>query len=123
MTTPVMSEEVLREHRDVLHTLTQSGKTNRDHPETVEQILAQDALTNRLLRILVRRRNEAHVDHGILLLAANSPEHPVLENAKQLGLDRMGHLGQLIQKERPTIRRLEEPRLVAIGAGEGTLAV
>lgn len=35
----------------------------------------------------------------------------------------MRHLGELVEKERPAIRSLEEPRLVAIGAGERALAM
>src|SRR4029077_5726813 len=118
-----MCQKMLREDRDILYSLAQRRKANGDHTQAIKEILAQNTLTDSLLRILIGRRDEANAGDCILLLAADAANHPVPQHAQELGLDRMGHLGQLIEKQRPAIRRFEESRFVAVGAGERTLAV
>ena len=51
------------------------------------------------------------------------PDHAVLDDPEQLGLERHRHLGELVEEQRPAVGGLEQARLVAVGAGEGALPV
>ena len=96
---------------------------NRHDAQPVQQIFAQCSLCYALLRDPVGRRDEAHVDDGILLLAADTPNDAILNHAQQLGLNRQRHLCQLVEEQRPAVRDLEQARLVAVGAGERAFAM
>jgi hypothetical protein len=56
--------------------------------------------------ILVRRRQDAHVDLD-RLGRADPVKHPLLEEAQQLGLQAQVHFGDLVEEERALVRALE----------------
>ena len=58
------------------------------------------------------------LEGAIMRLAAYPPNHSVLQYSKQLRLDRVGHLGELVQEERAGICYLQETGLVPVGARE-----
>jgi hypothetical protein len=60
-------------------------------------------------------------DYGLgdALRAAYSTEAAPVEHAEQPALDRQGELADLIEEDRASVRRLEGPHVLTIGAGEG----
>src|SRR5690606_3422920 len=54
---------------------------------------------------------------------ADAGEAPLLEDAQELGLHVQRHLADLIEEKRAALGRLEEARLLLVGAGEGASLV
>src|SRR6185437_3609799 len=120
---PVLEQEVIRQERDVLQTIAQRRQVQWHHPETVEKIVAQLVRPDRLVRVTVGRRDEAHIDGRVLLLATDASHHSVLNDTKQFGLQCQRHFGQFVQKERSVVCNLEQTWLVPVRAGERPLLV
>ena len=59
-------EEVIGEQGDVLAPLAQRWNSDLDHVQPVEEILAEPALSHRLLQVRVGGRDQAHVDANLL---------------------------------------------------------
>ncbi len=55
--------------------------------------------------------------------AADALHDVVLQESQQLRLERLGHVADLVQEDRPAVGRLELPVLLTDGAGEGALLV
>ena len=71
---------------------------------------------------LVAGRDQAYVRaHGFG--AAHRKERVILEDAKKSCLNVERHLRDLIQEQRPSVRLLEEPVMIADGTGERAAAV
>ena len=115
-------EKLRGEQLDVAHAIAQRRKLDLDHREPIVEILAQLAVLERLLEILVRRGDDANVD-GDLLLAAEAPHRARLERAQELHLDVGGHLADFVEEERAAVGHLEGARLLVRRAGEGALLV
>ncbi len=111
------AEEVVDEEGDVVLSVTQRRDLERDHVEPIVEVFAEAALTNHLLEVPVRRRDDPHV-HLAVFGGAHREEHPLLEHAQELHLERGRHVAYLVHEEGPTIGHLEEARLVAHRAGE-----
>src|SRR5689334_19541501 len=71
-------QELVREQLHVFRALAERWKIDLYDREPVVQILAKLAFADRLLQILVRRRNDADVDVD-LLLPSQAPHHARLE--------------------------------------------
>ena len=70
------------------------------------EVLAELPLAHQLLEVAVRRRHEAHVELD-RLRAADPVDRLRLQEPQELHLDRAGDLADLVQEERPAVRRLE----------------
>src|SRR5687767_4302438 len=55
MALPIVSEEMVGEERDVLETLPQRREPDWNHPKAIEQVLAQNGLLHRVLRVAIGR--------------------------------------------------------------------
>src|SRR6266576_7058950 len=111
------------EQWDVFGPFTERGYVDRHHAQAVVEVWPHGASLYGSFGITVRGRNEPDVHYGIRRFAADAPHHAVLDDAEQLRLNRLGHLHQLVEEQRPAVGRLEQTGLVAHGAGEGALAV
>ena len=120
---PVVGEEMVRQERNVLLALPERRQGDRHHPKPVEQIAPQDPALDRLLRIPVGRGDEPDIDLGVGRLGPDPADHAVLDHPEQLGLEGERHFGQLVQKQGAPVGGFQEPGLVAIGPGEGALAM
>ena len=120
---PVPREEEVREERNVGWSLAQRRHVDRHHPQAVVEVLAQCSLGHGIFRIAIRGCDEPHVDHGVGVLAAHPTHHAVLNHAQKLCLDRLRHIGQLVQLQGSAIGRLQQPGLVAHRAGKRALDV
>ena len=115
-------DEARHQQRDVLEPIAQRRQMQAQHIEAVVEVLAELALLDRVLGILVGGGEVAHVDLDLAVPA--DPAHlAVLEHAQQLGLERDRHLGDLVEEERPAVRHLEAALALPDGAGERALLV
>src|SRR5262249_16723974 len=115
-------DERLYEQLQIFFPLAQRREAEGEDVEPIEQILAQLALLDRILRFQVRRRDDADVDR-LLGAPAEPPELPLLQHAEQLHLRGRRHLADLIEEERAAIGELEAA-LPPIGrAGERAFLV
>ena len=108
-----LREEVLGKQRDVPRPLAQRRDPHRHHRQPVEQIAPEGPPLHLGLEILVRGRDEAHVD----LHRPVGPDrgHPLLlDRAQELGLERERHLADLVEEERPAVGHLEEAAPVSV---------
>src|SRR5690606_8281616 len=90
--------------------------------DAVEEVSAEPALSDLLLEVLVRGRDDADVD-GARVILAEPPDLALLEGAQELDLERGRHLAELVEEECAAGGRLEEAGLVTLGAGEGASTV
>ena len=102
-------DEVGDQQRDVLAAIAQRRQVERDDVETVEEILAQDALGDGAPDVAVRGGDEADVDLDVAGVA-HPTDLPLLDGAEQLDLHGLGDLGDLVEKERRHRRRRRSPR-------------
>src|SRR5207245_2693741 len=72
---------------------------------------------DRLAEILVGRRDQPHVDR-LVARAAEPAHHPLLERLEELRLERLAEEPDLVEKDRPALGGLEQPRLRASRVGE-----
>lgn len=68
------------------------------------------------------RRNDAHVDH-LFGSTADLAHLFLLNRTQQLHLHRQRQVSHLVEKQRPSIGRLEESFAVAVGAGKRPFAI
>ena len=88
-----------------------------DDVDPIEEILAEPSIPHHLTQVLVGRGN--HADIGTeLVRRTHTPELSLLQNPQQLDLHDRGHFTDLVQKDCPVLRNLDEPLLVAIGPRE-----
>ena len=110
------------DQRQVVDAVAQRRQVDREDVEPIEQVFAQLAPGDRLVRIAIGRGEDAHV--GLLELGrADAHEGARLEHAQQLDLQVERHLGDLVEEQRAAVGALEEAQVLAIGAGEAALLV
>ena len=118
----VLLEEVIGEQQDVGLPLAQRRHENREDVQPVVQILAERAGRDRLLEVLVGRRDQPHVRLD-RLGAAEPLELPLLQHAQQLDLRRQVDVADLVEKQRAAFGQLEPALLARLRAGERALLV
>src|SRR6266446_6808701 len=117
-----LRDEGFHEQRQVLEAPAEGRERDGEHVHAIVEILAECLVANRLRGITIGGGHDPDV-HLRLRLAAQATDHPVLENAEVLGLQRRAHLRDLVEKDRPGIRQLEIARPPLEGAREGALLV
>src|SRR5206468_548174 len=110
-------EEVLGEAQDVVTSLAKRRQSQRYAGQAVVEVFAKTPLAPGRDEILVRRRDQPHVDR-LVPRPAHAPDRPVLDRLQQLGLQVAGHQGDLVEEERPRVRELKEPRPGFSSVGE-----
>ena len=113
---------MLGERQDVLRPRPQRREIELDHVQPVVQVLAEAAVREHRLEVLVRRREHAHVDP--LVLGGTERSHLVLlQHAQELGLQRQRELADLVEEDRAVVRLHEQAVLVDPCIRERTLLV
>ena len=110
-------DERFDEKGDVLHAVAERGHGNADDVDAVVEIFPKFALLNRLRRVHVRGGHQADVN-GLFFLAAEAAHGPLLQDAQQLCLDARRYLGDLVQKKRAGVSKLEAAWTPVHGAGK-----
>ena len=110
------------EHRDIRRTLRQRRQRQGKDIEPVKQVGAEPALRNLERQVAVGAGDDPHVD---LYRGGRTDWHDFLflQCSKQLGLERQGHLGDLVEQQGAAIGCPHEALAFRIGAGESALAV
>ena len=115
-------QKMQRERHDVLGTLGQCRNAQRDHVQTVIQVLAKQALGNALVQAAVRGGNDAQI-HVDGLGRAHGPHLALLQHAQQFRLQRQRHVADFVQKQGSAACALQQTLVVVGGAGECAFAV
>ena len=110
------------EQRDVGASLTQWRYDEREHRESVIEILTKADDSTSSAEVAVGRRDDANV-HTDRARRADARHLALLENAEQPLLYTGAHLADFVEKDRSAVRRLEHARAVAHRAGERALHV
>src|SRR5262249_11738223 len=115
-------QEVERQLGDVLPAVAEGGHGDGNDVEPEIQVLAEAALPDQLLQVLVGGGDDAHVHrHGVA--GADPLEGHFLQNAQELGLHLQVDVADLVEKERTAVGQLEAADLVPVGARKSPLDV
>ena len=113
---------MLDQQRNVFRALAQRRHVDRDDGQAEVQILAEVALLDFCLEVLVRRRDHAHVD--VDRLRRSQPlDLAFLKHAQHFGLRLQAHVADFVEEDRAAVGLLELPDLPLGGAGERALLV
>jgi hypothetical protein len=124
--TAKLAREALQKEIDQCVDVSTTGTQRRDrdrkdiHPE--EEIVSEGAISDRLLEIAVRRTDDTDIDFD-RRRPADPLEIPFLQDAKDLGLDPVLQLSDLVEEHGASIGELESTDLPRARAGEGSLLV
>ena len=115
-------QEMLGEQSGVAGPLGEARDSHHDFGEAVVEILAERARRDHLFEILVGGADDPRVDRD-RLAAADPLDHPLLQEAQQLDLQRQRDVADLVEEQRAAMGELD----LALGgldrAGEGALLV
>ena len=100
--------------------LPQRGYGNSEDVQTIVQILPEFSPAHHFRQVLVGGADDAAV-HRDDLVVAHPHDLLFLEHPQQAGLEVLGHLADLIQKDGPVVRQLKET-LLALLSGSGKRA-
>jgi hypothetical protein len=104
-------QEVLGEKLRIAVALAQRRQLDREYGEPIHQVFAQLAVANGLLRVAVRRRDDAR-PRAQLLLAADARVAARLEHAQQAHLHLRRHFRHFVEKSVPPSARSKHPRCI-----------
>ena len=115
-------EECSREGQDVLRALAQRRDPDLEDGEPVVEIFAERAACHGRSQVAVGSGDDADVG-----LQGPRPAEPLelalLEDAKELGLDRRARLADLVEEENAPLCQIDPARLGRVGPGERPLLV
>src|SRR3982751_808136 len=107
MTSPEPAQEVVGQQRNVFSAIAQRRYGYLNDVQPVVEILAEQLAPDRFTRVSIGRGDEAHINNGIFLLAADATHDSVLKDTQHLCLERHRHFAQLVEEKRSSIRELE----------------
>ena len=110
--------EVTDQQRDVLAPFPEWRQVDGDDVETVVQVFAEPALTHHLQEVCVGGGDDADIDSDRPVVS-DAFELAFLQHPQQLGLQEAAHGADLVEKERPPVRRFQPSRPRGDGAGVG----
>ena len=110
------------QRRDVLAAIAQRRHADRNDAQTEVEILAEVALLDLLLEILVGRGDDADVDLD-RPRRSEALDFPFLQHAQHLGLRLRAHVADFVEEDRAVVGLLELADLLLGRAGERSLLV
>ena len=102
-----LGQQGLCQFQNVVPPLAQGRHVEAEQVEPMEQVFAKSAFRDKQLEVPVRRRNDPDI-HRNFPRAAHPPDFPVFNRGQYFGLHRRGEAGQFIQKQGPSVGRLEQ---------------
>ena len=99
-----------------------AGGMHPDDVEAMEEVLPERAGAYARFEVLVRRRDDAHVDPN-RHVAADPIELAVGQHAEQTRLELGRHVPDLVEEQRAAVGLLEPAETPGLGAGEGAALV
>ena len=123
---PAAPRQLLHEVLDELGNVAAPGAErrhlDRHHVQAIEQVVAKPPRRDFGLQVLIRGRDDAHVD--LERLTRPDPRYDaLLQRAQHLRLRRQAHVAHFVQEQRAAVRQLELPCPVGERAGEASLHV
>jgi NAD-dependent dihydropyrimidine dehydrogenase PreA subunit len=112
-----IAENLTRERRDLRGPLSQRWEKNREHVETVEEVLAKRPHGYRTFEIPMGGGNDSHV-YSKGPITSDALEVPGLENSKKLHLCAERQLRDLVEEQGPVVCALEYTDVFARRTGE-----
>ena len=101
-------KQELNQARNIFSSISKGWHFDADYIQPKKEISPESSSTHFGLQITVRRRDDSS-RHYARTVAPNSFIHMILENSKQLGLQREAQFADLIQEEGSACRCLESP--------------
>src|SRR4029079_8457185 len=114
---PRLLQEVGGKKGDVALAVPQGRQLERHAVQSKVQVLAKASARRGLLQVLVGGGDDPHVE----LYRAGAPdsvEFADLNGPQHLHLDRRRQVADLVEKEHPAVRQLEQAGLPSYGSGE-----
>src|SRR4051812_17090567 len=123
VTRPETAQEMIGEKRNIFRPLTERRDDHLNYVQPVVEIFAKLLVANGLSRIAVRRRYETHIHDCVFMLAAHAAHDAVLKDPQHFGLQRHGHLAELVEEKSPPVGEFQQSHLFPVRAGECALTV
>src|SRR5690242_12471243 len=101
---------------------TKCGQLDRNNIESMKEVFAKFPARYRGREVDMGSGNHAHIDHN-RTGPANAPHGSLLERAQKLALEDERQMADLIEEERATISKFEQPGLRDRGTRERALFV
>ena len=118
----IFIQEMAEEQRNFRRSFTQGRHVDRQHVQSVIEVLAQAARFHGLLNFDVGGGKHAHVDSDHVT-PAEARVLMILQNVQQLGLEMRAHLGDFVEENGALGGQLEFAGFRAYRAGERALLV
>ena len=115
-------QEVARQHGHVFLALTQGRQAQADDIEAVKQVLAESAVLDALLQVLVGGRNYAHVGFH-RTMTAYAVKVAVAQHAQQAGLQIERHVANFIEEQGAAVGLFKTPPAHRLRASESAALV
>ena len=115
-------DQLVDEQWQVFRAARQRRHLDREHVETVVEILAEAAVLDQLFEVAVGGGDDAHVALDALV-AADPLEGALLDDTQELHLHRQRHVADLVEEYGAALCQLEAPLPRADRPGERTLFV
>src|SRR5262249_52473167 len=113
-----LGQKVPREGFEVFFSFAQRGNDQRHDGETIVKIFPKLPGGNGFLKIPICRHEYPDIDRDRLVLS-DAAHRSLFEDAQELGLSRKRDRADLVQKESPGARLLEEAVLQRVRSREG----
>ena len=115
---PVVAvDEEVDQRQNVFFAVAQRRNKNGNDRQPVIEILAELLFAHGFFQIAIGGCDHAHI-HLHIANAANAPDHLVFQHAQQFGLQQRRKLANFVEKQRASVRRLEQALLHLLGVGE-----
>src|SRR6267143_3836988 len=113
---------ISRQGNDVFAPLRERGENERDDVEAIVKVLAEPPGFHLDIEVAMRRGDDPYV-HRRPVSRTDRTHLAVLQYPQELGLQSKGHIADLIQEKRASVRCGDKPLVVVDRAGERAFAV
>ena len=114
--------EATGQQLDIVSAFTQGRQVDGEGRQTVVQVFTEAPLADHFRQILVGGGNDPHV-HLARFVAAQRAHFAFLQYPQQLGLQRQGHVTDLVEEQGAAMGIVDQAAVIPVGAGEGALAI
>ena len=117
-----LGQDMLREERDVLTAVPQGREVQHQDIDAVVQVFSEGLPFHQLVEMLVRGRDDPHVDFDGLC-SPHAREFPFLQHPQQFGLRGRAEIADFVEKQRAAVGQFELTDTTGLGVREGSLFV
>ena len=115
-------EKVNRQFKQIFSPLRERWQRDVHNVQPVEEVVAKFSSLDQLIEILVRGRDQSHVDFDSSR-SADRLERPPLQYTQKFDLSLQRDIADFVQKQRPAMSHFEPTHSVFVSAGEGAFYV